>query len=278
MIPKVIHYCWFGGKPLPKLARKCIASWKKYCPDYEIIEWNENNFDVNKCLFSKEAYREKSWAFLSDVARLFIIWENGGVYLDTDVELISSIDHLLSANDFFFGIETQSGKNGSKLVRVATGLGFAASPGNKIIKSLLDEYTEKHFVEYGIKNTTPCPIVNSRVLEKYGFDGSDKVFRFMGGTIYSSDYFCPKEYKTNITHFSNNTVSVHHYGESWVTGQTKYWMILYYRYKKKMPDGISHFLASYFSYLLYYGYFRGHFKLIKKLVVPIWKKLNEKIF
>lgn len=95
MIPKVIHYCWFGGKEKPELVKKCIDSWKKYCPDWEIYEWNETNFDISLVVYMKEAYEMKKWAFVSDVARLMIIYLNGGVYLDTDVELTGSIETWL---------------------------------------------------------------------------------------------------------------------------------------------------------------------------------------
>ena len=95
VIPKIIHYCWFGGNELSELAKKCISSWRKYCPDYEIIEWNESNFDINLCQYVREAYKEKKWAFVSDYARFWILYNFGGIYMDTDVELITSIDGLV---------------------------------------------------------------------------------------------------------------------------------------------------------------------------------------
>ena len=119
MIPKKIHYCWIGGNPLPELAIKCIESWKKYCPDYEIIEWNEKNYDFRKNQFMREAYDEKKWGFVPDYARLDIIYEHGGIYLDTDVEIIKPLDSLLKEQGFA-GME-QPGI-------VALGLGFGAEP------------------------------------------------------------------------------------------------------------------------------------------------------
>ena len=124
MIPKKIHYCWFGYGEKTKLVQKCIASWKKYCPDYEIIEWNETNFDVNKNAYTKMCYEQKKYAFLTDYIRLVVIAEYGGIYLDTDVELVRNIDKLLE-NRAFFGFETDE--------YVATGLGFGAESGNKMI-------------------------------------------------------------------------------------------------------------------------------------------------
>lgn len=161
MIPKIIHYCWFGENPLPELAQKCIASWEKYCPDYEIKEWNENNFDLNGCAFVKEAYEAKKWAFVSDFARLKIIYEEGGIYLDTDVEILKSFDTLLG-NKCFLGEETSG--------FVATGLGFGAEKYNPIIKELLEMYIGKHFkLEDGLFDMMPCHRKNTEPLHKYGY-------------------------------------------------------------------------------------------------------------
>ena len=102
MIPKIIHYCWFGGAELPEKDRKCIESWKKFCPDYQIIEWNENNYDVTKNTYMYQAYQAKKWGFVPDYARLDIIYQHGGIYLDTDVELVKNLDSLLE-NDAFMG-------------------------------------------------------------------------------------------------------------------------------------------------------------------------------
>ena len=131
-IPKVIHYCWFGRGEKSELIQKCIASWKKYCPDWEIIEWNEDNFDVDFCPYAAKAYREKRYGFLSDVARLEIIYRYGGVYLDTDVELIHSLDELCGYTAWFgYGTDTQ----------VNTGSGFGGEKGNLFIKKMLENYT-----------------------------------------------------------------------------------------------------------------------------------------
>lgn len=124
MIPKKIHYCWFGRNPLPELAVRCIESWKKYCPDYEIIEWNEDNYDINKISYVKEAYQARKWAFVTDYVRLDVVNQYGGIYLDTDVELLKSLDPLLKYKSFF-GME--EGKF------IATGLGFGAEKGTKIL-------------------------------------------------------------------------------------------------------------------------------------------------
>ena len=131
MIPKKIHYCWFGHNEKPEIVLKCIESWKKYCPDYEIIEWNEDNIDVNFCSYSKRAYEQKRWGFVPDPIRFKIIYEHGGVYLDTDAELIAPIDEYLSYKAFFgYATETEIG----------TGLGFGAEKNNPFIKKILEHY------------------------------------------------------------------------------------------------------------------------------------------
>lgn len=270
MIPKIIHYCWFGNNPLPKLAQKCIESWKRYCPDYEIIEWNEGNFDVKKYTFIREAYEQKKWAFVSDVARLIIVYKYGGIYLDTDVELIKPFGDVVNNNEFFFAIETQS-KKGKKDCnpRVNTGLGFGAMPKNKIVRALLDEYLNKHFLRGSGMDTTPCPIKNSRVLEKFGFDKQNKLYRFKGGTIYPNEFFCPKEYMTGVTHFTKNTITIHHYTETWVDKKEKCWMKVFYYLRNYLPDNISSAIASYISYNYGYGIIKGHKKILTKLIYKI---------
>lgn len=210
MIPKIIHYCWFGGNPLPDLAQKCIASWKKYCPDYEIKEWNELNFDVNCCAFVKEAYAARKWAFVSDYARLKIIYDHGGIYLDTDVELIKGFNPFLD-NKCFLGEETLGGIN--------TGLGFGAEKANLIVGEMLDMYERKHFkLEDGSYDMTPCPEINTEPLRKYGYVFSGKkIWKDENVVIYPPEYFCPINYVTGEKNITNNTYSIHLYNASWHT-------------------------------------------------------------
>ena len=137
MIPKIIHYCWFGGESLPESAIKCINSWKKFCPDYEIIRWDESNYDVTKNVYMKEAYEAKKWGFVPDYARLDIVYNYGGIYMDTDVELLKPLDDLLGCNAYM-GVE--------KPGIVALGLGFGAEKGNSVIGDLLEEYNDKRFI------------------------------------------------------------------------------------------------------------------------------------
>ena len=156
MTPKVIHYCWFGRNPKPASVEKCIKSWKKYCANYEIIEWNEDIFDVNMNVYTRSAYEHKKYAFLTDYARLLIIYKQGGVYFDTDVELIKSIDDLLNDKSFF-GFENNEYVN--------TGLGFGAEKGNEIVKLMLEEYNDLLSKENSFLR---CTGLNTRALVKVG--------------------------------------------------------------------------------------------------------------
>ncbi len=211
MIPKVIHYCWFGGTPLPELAERCIDSWKRKCPDYELKRWDESNFTLD-VPYVKEAYRAKKWAFVSDYARLKIIYDNGGIYLDTDVELLQPLDILLE-DKCFMGAETDG--------FVATGLGFGAEKHHKVIKALLDVYRGRHFeVSRGIYDLTSCPRLNTPVLLRMGYVFStSEVWMRDDITIYPPDYFCPMDYKSGETVITDQTVSIHHFSASWVTNQ-----------------------------------------------------------
>ena len=155
MIPKKIHYCWFGGKELPELAKKCIASWEKYCPDYEIIEWNESNFDVNMNGYTQMCIAEKKYAFLSDFARLVVVAQHGGVYFDTDVELVKPIDALME-HEAFFCFETPE--------YVASGLGFGSVAHGTAIETMLRALSELRVD--GIKTSVP---IQKRILTNPDF-------------------------------------------------------------------------------------------------------------
>ena len=209
MIPKKIHYCWFGHSELPDLAKQCILSWQKYCPDYEIIEWNEKNYDVYKNEYIKEAYQNEKWAFVSDFARLDIIYSQGGFYLDTDVELIKSLDSLRNEK-CVLGIETSNYIN--------TGLGFGAEQFNDVIKIMLQEYDKVHFyISRGIYNDLPCPIRNTMPFIKYGFNkNSSEVQIILNAKIYPTEFFCPLDYQTGELKITDNTISIHHFDGTWI--------------------------------------------------------------
>ena len=209
MIEKKIHYCWFGGNELPTKAKRCIKSWKKYFPDYEIIEWNEKNFDINFNNYAKEAYLNKKYAFFTDVARLYIIYHNGGIYFDVDVEVIKEFDNDILSNEAFFGLETENTVN--------TGLGFGATKKNWIIKEMLDDYNDKKFLSKdGKMDMTPCPIINSRVFRKNGFELNGNYEKINDVAIYPIDFFNPLEAATGRLNKTKNTQSIHWFLKSWV--------------------------------------------------------------
>lgn len=211
MIPKKIHYCWFGGKPLPKKLKKYIDSWKKYCPDYEIIEWNEENYDVYKNQFISEAYRSQKYAFVSDYARLDIIYNNGGIYLDTDVELIASLDNLL---DFqcFMGNEEEG--------LVNSGLGFGAVKYSGFLKKIMEEYLvldKINFENLDELKRVSCVFMTLKVLKQMKWRSNDD-FQDLGVVvILPTDYLCPYNFFTGKIKFTGNTKSIHHYDASWQT-------------------------------------------------------------
>lgn len=230
MIPKIIHYCWFGHNPKPKSVIKCMESWKKYCPDYQIIEWNEDNFDIdNTCNFVRDAYKNKKWAFVSDYARLKIIYECGGVYLDTDVELLQSLDVLLNYGYGFMGFESKDA--------VASGLGFAAEKSDAIIKEMLDYYNSISFDIQDVDKIT-CPIINTRILQKHGLQVNGQLQRVGNLIILPEDYLCPENMFTGNKHYTNNTVSVHHYDASWMNRKNILRQKLIIRTKRLLPDNI----------------------------------------
>lgn len=248
-IPKIINYCWFGKGQLPQEALNCIKSWEKYCPDYTIIKWDETNFDVNKYDFTREAYENRKWAFVADVARLDIIYNKGGIYLDTDVELIKNIDELLN-NDFFMGFENKEYVN--------NGLGFGAVQGNELVKKNLDMYKMISFNECDNISKIACPIITSKVLAENGFEMNGKLQTVNNCTIYPVDYFCPMDYNTGKIEITKNTYSIHHYTASW---KTKYEMINYNIEKKlnivfikllgeKNGKNFSHKIAKVISILI----------------------------
>lgn len=212
-IPKVIHYCWFGGNPLPKDAKRCIESWKKFCPDYQIIEWNESNFDYTDNLYAKQAMECKRWAFVSDYARLKIVYEQGGIYLNTDVELIRPLDDLLDY-EAFFGFENNREKQERE---VATGLGFGAQKGNAVVKAMLEDYKNISFLrESGTHDITPCPERNTDTLIRLGLRPDGTRQTVAGAEIFPAEYFCPIEYQSGRKCVTRNTYSIHRYTASWM--------------------------------------------------------------
>lgn len=211
MIPKKIHYCWFGRGEKPKLAKKCIASWKKCCPDYEIIEWNEDNFDVNMNPYTKMCYEQKKYAFLSDYVRLLVVYEHGGIYFDTDVEVVQNIDFLLS-DEAFIGCEIDGTDEKNGIVN--TGQGFGAIAKSLAVKAMIEEY---NMLLDGKHGTVGCPIVNTQAMVSMGLKSGKEIQKLQHVTIYPSEYFNPYESTTGRLKKTNNTVSIHWYNGSWLS-------------------------------------------------------------
>ena len=204
MIPKKIHYCWFGRGELTSKAKKCIDSWKKYCPEYEIIEWNEDNFDINQNEYTRMCYSEKKFAFLSDYARLMVVYQNGGIYFDVDVEVIKNFDDLLD-NNAFFGFETNE--------YVASGLGFGAEKENPVVKTMIDEYEQLLDGKHG---TIGCPVLNTQALKKHGLVLNGKMQHLDYATVYPICCFNPYDDPTGKLNITKNTISIHWYSKTWM--------------------------------------------------------------
>ena len=205
-IPKKIHYCWFGGNPLPELAQKCIDSWKKYLPDYEIIRWDESNFDFSINDYVREAYENKKWAFITDYVRLYVLYNYGGIYMDTDVEVLKPLDELLT-HKAFSGFEDK--------INIPTGI-IASEKHNKWIKYLLDYYKDRHFIVDGkINYTTNVLIITEMTKKKYGLKQNNTYQDLKDVVFYPNDYFCPKDHMNGEIYLTDNTYCIHHFSGSW---------------------------------------------------------------
>ena len=213
-IPRTIHYCWFGGKELPDQYKKWMESWKKYCPGYEIIRWDESNYDVHKIPYIDEAYKSGKYSFVSDYARLDILYNHGGIYLDTDVEMLRPLDNLL-CQKAFMGTEFPSNM-------VATGLGMGAVPKHYGIKLLMDDYLNHRFIrDDGTLNLTTCPVIQSNLLQKYGLKLNGKRQKVCDIEIYPNMVFSPYlPYRKQIV-YNGVSYLCHHYSASWVDDKAK---------------------------------------------------------
>ena len=224
MIPKIIHYCWFGGADKTETAKKCIKSWKKYCKKYEIIEWNESNFDLSKTpKFVQDAYEQKKWAFVTDYVRLKVVYDHGGIYFDTDVELLKRIKKILNCSAYF-------GQEFDQYVN--TGLGFGAEKNAPILKELYSVYDNPELV-FDSNNITSitCPKLNEPIFEKYGYKKVNSVQKLKDGVIiYPPEYFCPMDTDLNMSK-TKNTISIHHFDASWDNDIHK--KMEYFRYAKE---------------------------------------------
>lgn len=214
MIPKVIHYCWFGRKPLPRSAKKCIKSWKRFFPDFEIKEWNEDNFDIDIIPYTRDAYNAKKYAFVSDYARMWILYNYGGIYFDTDVEIIKPMHNILNTGAFM-GCEINGG-NGN--IAVNPGLGVAIAPGNEVYSEILRVYSTLSFKrENGDINTYAIVNITTDTLKKYGLKDIAGLQQIQDISVYPAEYFNPMDSITGRVRITSNSCSIHHYMNSWAS-------------------------------------------------------------
>lgn len=207
-IPRIIHYCWFGSNPLPEDAKKCIESWKKYCPNYEIKEWNESNFDLNCNTYVQEAYKAKKWAFVTDYVRLYVTYTYGGIYMDTDVEVLKPLDKFLK-HKAFSGFESSC--------NIPTGI-MASEKNFPLYKEFLKYYMDKKFIlKDGSLDMTTNVTIMTNICNNYGLIPNNSLQEIKGWTLYPSEYFCPKDWRTGEMNITKNTYTIHHFSGSWLS-------------------------------------------------------------
>lgn len=212
-IEKHIHYCWFGGNPKPDIVNKCIESWHEKLPDYKITEWNETNFDINMSEYTREAYKHKKYAFVSDYARFYILKKYGGIYLDTDVEVKKSLDPFLE-HECFMGFENNRD--------VAPGLIIGTVKNHPAISAVYNNYRRRKFYySDNVLNQTTVVEVMTRYLLKKGLKRNNKRQSVGGVEIYPRTYFSPISYESDTNYFSKNTYTAHHYAGSWISDEQK---------------------------------------------------------
>ncbi len=239
MIPKKLHYCWFGGKPLDKLGQRCLKSWEKYLPDYEIICWDESNFDINCCDYVRQAYEAKKWAFVSDYVRFKVLYEQGGIYFDTDVEVIKNFDDNILKKSFF-GCENPCNKTPNM---VNPGLGCMAEPGLNFYAEMLEAYENDSFLNAdGTLNLYTIVQRTTDMLKCHGLSDTTEIQNIAGINIYPAEYFCPINMDTGKLVITDKTYSIHHYAGSWESGVNKFRGKIYrniYRYFGANAAGIA---------------------------------------
>ena len=206
-MPKVINYCWFGRGPKSPLIQKCMETWRKYLPGWQIKEWNEDNFDVNICAYTAEAYAAKKYAFVSDYARFWVLYHHGGVCFCTDVELLRPLDGLLEETPSVMGFEMENTVNPGTIMS-----GPAGSP---MIGEILEEYNGRHFMVDGKPNTKTIVATGTECLQRHGFTGGNRLQQVEEFTIYPMEYFCPFEHETQMMLTTPKTYAMHHFTATW---------------------------------------------------------------
>lgn len=206
MIPKTIHFCWFSDEPYPEKIQRCIESWHQFLPDYHVKKWDTTNFYVNINPYVQEAFECHKWAFASDYVRLYALYTEGGIYLDSDIECLKSMDDLL-CNKAFTGFEAKG--------MVAAWI-FGSEKGNPIFKEFLDYYEGRHFLVDGEMDLTPNPVPVSAICRQHGMTAADEIQRLDDITIYPKRFFCGKDVSTGIINVTPDTYTIHHFTGAWV--------------------------------------------------------------
>ena len=245
-IPKIIHYCWLGGNPKHESVLKCIDSWRTYCPDYEIREWNESNLDISMNKYTRQAYDAKAWGFVPDYLRLWIVYTHGGIYLDTDVQIVRSFDPLLE-HAAFCGFEQGTADQDGSYVNF--GQGFGAEAGNPVIGEHMKLYETLRFRnDDGTFNRLASPHYTTDVLVRRGLDRKvNKTQELPGVIVYPFDRFCPKSFATGMVKKTKHTYSIHQFDGSWYSQEEQdlreqwekdarkdYWLHLPHRIGRKL--------------------------------------------
>lgn len=268
-IPKIIHYCWVGGNPKPQSVLYCIESWKRCCPDYEIREWNETNYDFAKNEYMRQAYEAKKWGFVPDYARLDIVYEHGGIYLDTDVEMVRSFDHLLD-HECFFGFED----TGDGEYFINCGHGFGAVPHHEAVKNARDLYEHLSFTNSdGTLNLLASPYYTTQSLRQQGLIQENRDQVLPSVQIYASDVLCPKNFRTGKLHQTARTVSIHHFTASWVDEKIKAEMA----HQQKIKNHFGNRLGSYILVAESVAQKYSLSEMVTKLPVRLAKKAKGKL-
>jgi mannosyltransferase OCH1-like enzyme len=231
MIPKIIHYCWFGGKPIPENDAAYIVGWKRILPEYQFMFWNETTFDVNTVRFTKQVASVKKWGFIVDYIRAYVVYTYGGIYLDTDVELLRPLDNLLIDNICFSGFENKRNINPGSI--------FAGEKRCAIAKEVMDFYAAYSFIqENGELNLTDSPQIFTKILLKYGLKQNNTYQELGIFTAYPAEYFCPKSYRTGKTQITSKTYSIHHFDASWLSYTDKKYLEMQYKLYSLLGDNI----------------------------------------
>jgi len=264
MIPKIIHYCWFGGARFSDNEERCITSWRNNCPDYQIVRWDETNFNIEENAYVKQAYLNKKWAFVSDYVRLKVLYDYGGVYMDTDVEVIKTYDSLLE-HKLFCCFEDDNN------VSIGT---VGAEKGNGFVRELLDSYKNRTFIKSNkeMDMTTNLKIVTEKLVKDYDLLLDGNLQRLNDGiVIYPKDYFIAKNYKTGEYNITENTYAIHHYNGSWLSDDDKLYGLLYKRYWNRFSwiryPKFRHIMAALSSVLKH----RGIMALMRRVILKIIK-------